>query len=280
MTDSDAIRENEEQNQPVKRKRSGAGIRANKIRQNIDLETEEETEELGFSRKKDFIDDEEENEREFRPARRKVRKIIEEENSEEAEYSKGAPILVKTFAWISLVGLLFAIGYGGANYVFSWLDRKNPNRVGNVIATREEAVREVPSTAVSAASEYTLYIPSQDGSYIKRDVKIPAGTKENGIMQIADMYLNSLKETKTITNDVKINNVFVAGDWVYVDFNKELEASLSTLSAKDGTIFISGLLKTLKENFAPVRKIKIYINSAEATMKTPVNITQPWELNE
>ena len=279
MTDSEAIRENEEQDQPVKRKRSGAGIRANKIRQNIKLEAEEEPEKPSVSRKREYIDDEE-DEKEFRPARRKVRRITEEENNEEPEYSKGAPVLVKTFAWIALAALLFAIGYGGANYVFGWLDRKNSNRVGNVIATREEAAREITASSVSSASDYTLYVPSQDGSYIKRDVKIPAGTKEKGIMQIADMYLNSLKETKNIANDVKVNNVFVAGDWVYVDFNKALETSLSKLSAKDGTIFISGLLKTLKENFAPVRKIKIYINSSEATMKTPVNITQPWELNE
>ena len=35
--------------------------------------------------------------------------------------------------------------------------------------------------------------------------------------------------------------------------------------------------KTVSSNFPPVKKIKFYIDGKEATDKTPVDLTQPWE---
>ncbi|MEG1642152.1 MAG: GerMN domain-containing protein [Synergistaceae bacterium] len=265
---TDEIEENYET--PSVKRRSGAGIRAEKIRQNID---EDNTDfEPVYKRKITHKNDEQ-------PKQKSVRKIIEEEYKEEAEYGKGAPILVKAFSWIALIAILFAIGYGGANYIFKWLDKKNPNKIGNVIANVQER-KENNRTSTISGEKYTLYIPSENGEYSKRDVKIFEDTKEKNIYKLAEMYVNSLKETKTISRNVAIKNIFINGDWIYVDFTKDLEQSLKTATAKDGTLFVTGLLKTIKENFAPVRKIKIYIDSNESAMKTPIDITQPWELSE
>lgn len=262
-------KEKETTERTYSKKRSGAGIRSRKIRESISAANAENKNDTSRRNAKQIHND---------IKRHGVRKVIENDNID-TEHKSNVPLLVRIFAWIALVAILFALGYGGANCLFNWLDSKTPGRIGNVVAEKSEIKNTSKQQTSLAGKKYILFVPTAQGTYSNRTVTIPTCTKEKGIKQIVNMYLNSLKETKTISTEVKVNNIFISGDWVYIDFTSALETSLKKLNAEQGTIFITGLLKTIKENFVPIRKIKIYINGKESKMTTPINITEPWEFN-
>ena len=216
------------------------------------------------------------------PRRPSKRRSVEDfdDYDEEAEARK-APFLVRVFAWIALLAILFACGYLGANYFFNWADKKTGKRVGDVIGTTTEikradtAANNISPTAGSAV--YTIYIP-ENGKFIERPADIQKGTRENDVAKILAMYIDGLKETKMLNNDVKTQNIFISGDWLYVDINNAFQTSLKSLGKDKSTLVITGMLKTASENFRPIKKIKFYIDGKESKMKAPIDLTKPWEI--
>ena len=72
--------------------------------------------------------EEEEESRTLRRGRGKKRLKEEEdydyEEEDEENYGSKAPKIVRIFAWVALMIILFACGYLATNYFFSWSDKK------------------------------------------------------------------------------------------------------------------------------------------------------------
>ena len=203
-----------------------------------------------------------------------------EEYYEEDE-SKKAPLLVRIFAWIALLAIFFVCGYLGANYFFSWADSKGGPRVGNVVGSGTEA--RMVSTASNDSGglgnvKYSLFIP-EGTSFTEREIEIKKGMSEEDIEKVASVYIDGLKETQMLDNNVRVLNVFRSGDWLYLDMTGAFSASLKTLGRDRASMVLTGLVRTMKENFPPVKKVKFYIDGKESGEKTPVDLTSAWEIN-
>ncbi|MDD4159351.1 MAG: GerMN domain-containing protein [Synergistaceae bacterium] len=200
---------------------------------------------------------------------------------EEEDYSKKAPLLVRIFAWIALLAIFFVCGYLGANYFFNWADKKGGSRIGNVIGSGSEAARV--SSGTNAADglgnvKYKIYIP-EGTAFTEREIEIEKGMAEEDIEKVVSVYIDGLKETKMLDNDVRLLNIFRSGDWLYLDMTSAFSSSLKTLGRDKAGMVITGLVRTMKDNFPPVKKVKFYIDGKESGEKTPADLTKAWEIN-
>ncbi|OUO94128.1 GerMN domain-containing protein [Cloacibacillus sp. An23] len=203
----------------------------------------------------------------------------EDDYEDDDDYSRPrAPKIVRIFAWIALVVILFTCGYVATNYFFSWSDKKGGERIGNVYGSGAE-ITESAATAENAPSnaKYSIYVP--DGSSFQtRSIEIkPGGTREEDIQKVLSMYIDSLKETKAMDTAAAVNSVFHGGDWLYVDMTPAFQSSIKKLGKEKAAQVLNGMLNTMRDNFPPIKKIKFYVNSKEITDKTPVDLTGPWE---
>ena len=205
----------------------------------------------------------------------------DDEFEEEEDDSKKAPLLVRIFAWIALLAIFFVCGYLGANYFFNWADKKGGPRIGNVVGNGTEAARVSVGANSSNGSgnvKYNLYIP--DGTtFTEREIEIKKGMIEEDIEKVASVYIDGLKEMKMLDNKVGVINVFRSGDWLYLDMTGAFSSSLKTLGKDKAAIVITGLVRTMKDNFPPIKKVKFYIDGKESGEKTPADLTRPWEIN-
>lgn len=236
--------------------------RARRTLREREMEEEEEVRSLRGSRKRkamkraDFDDEDEYDEEEQRPR---------------------APKIVRVFAWIALVVILFTCGYVATNYFFAWSDKQGGERIGSVYGSGAEVAETAArqETAPSSA-QYSIYVP--DGqSFQTRAIEIkPGGTREDDIQKVLSMYIDSLKETKAMDPAVSVTNVFQSGEWLYVDLTAAFQSSIKKLGKDKAAQTLNGMLNTMRDNFPPVKKIKFYVNSKEITDKTPVDLTTAW----
>lgn len=233
---------------------------------------------------RDREEEEAEESRSYRTARASRRKFEEEydDDEEEEDDRRKAPRIVRVFAWVALLAILFTCGYLGANYFFSWADKKGGPRVGDVYGSGSEVTQaqsqQSETTPTVGNATYNLYVP-EDGKIIKRGIDIRKGLTEEDIEKVATIYIDGLKETNSLDNGVQLLNVFCSGDWLYLDMTSAFQKSMQTLGKEKGALVITGLVQTMKENFPPIKKIKFYIDGKESKVKTPVDLTQPWEIN-
>ena len=201
----------------------------------------------------------------------------EEDEYDDEEQRPRAPKIVRVFAWIALVVILFTCGYVATNYFFAWSDKQGGDRIGGVYGSGAE-IAETAAQQEPAPSnaQYSIYVP--DGqSFQTRAIEIkPGGTREDDIQKVLSMYIDSLKETKAMAPAVSVTNVFQSGEWLYVDLTAAFQSSIKKLGKDKAAQALNGMLNTMRDNFPPVKKIKFYVNSKEITDKTPVDLTTAW----
>ncbi len=218
---------------------------------------------------------------ENRSRRRNEEYYEDDEFEEEEDESRKAPLLVRVFAWLGLLAIFFVSGYLGANYFFNWADKRGGPRVGNVVGSGTEAQMVSTASNVSGGSanaKYLLYIPDGTG-FTSREIEIKRGMAEEDIEKVLSVYIDGLKESKMLDNSVRVLNIFRSGDWLYLDITGAFSSSLKTLGKDKGSMVITGLVRTMRDNFSPIRKVKFYIDGKESGEKTPVDLTGPWEIN-
>ncbi len=230
--------------------------------------------------------EEEEEARSLRGSRkRKTMKradFDEEDDYEDDEYSRPrAPKIVRIFAWVALVVILFTCGYVATNYFFAWSDKQGGGRIGNVYGSGAEVAAEAPPSGQEAGTEpagarYSIYVP-EGTSFQTRAIDLkPGGTREEDMQKVLSMYIDSLKETKAMDPAVSVTNVFQSGEWLYVDLTPAFQSSIKKLGKDKAEQALNGMLNTMRDNFPPVKKIKFYVSSKEITDKTPVDLTDAW----
>lgn len=204
---------------------------------------------------------------------------FEEQEEEHEGPSSKAPKVVRIFAWIALMAILFAGGYLAANYFFSWSDKKGGERIGSVYGSGsevKEAEKGESATAVTGV-KYAIFVP--DGDLFKsREIEITRGnTREEDISKVISMYVDSLKEMKLLEPAVAAQGLYQSGDWLYVDMPPAFQSSLKGIGKAKAQQALNGFVKTISANFPPISKIKFYVNSKEIQDKNPVDLTKPWE---
>ena len=258
------LREREEEEEREEKQRAP---RARRTLREREMEEEEEARSLRGSRKRKII--------------KRAEPDDEEEYEEDDDYQRPrAPKVVRIFAWIALVVILFTCGYVATNYFFAWSDKQGGERIGNVYGSGAEVAETQAqgeeNGAETANARYSIYIP-EGSSFQTRAIELkPGSTREDDMQKVVSMYIDSLKETKAMDPAVSVTNVFQSGEWLYIDLTPAFQSSIKKLGKEKAAQALNGMLSTMRDNFPPIKKIKFYINSKEITDKTPVDLTGAW----
>lgn len=205
---------------------------------------------------------------------------------EENDRPRGkAPWPLRLLAWLSLIAIFFAVGYGATSLLFRWMDRGGISRhPDNVVASEQgvqEIVRAVASQDVgsSGASTVSCVISIPVGTEFEtRQIQCRGGIREDTIQETLTAYLDAVKEGKLLDPAAQSLNIFQSGDWLYLNMNQSFLESLRILGGEKTRFLLTGLVKTMTDNFSPINKIKFYIGGREVKDKNPVDLSMPWGL--
>lgn len=197
---------------------------------------------------------------------------------------KKAPLLFRLIAWIALLLLFFGGGYGAMSVVFKWMDGGGVKSPANLAATQQE-VADMMAMAKSADAEAvarnvvtcTLSIPD-NGTFVSRQIQCSAGLREDTMKQTIAAFLDAVKENSMMDSAAQNLNLFQSGDQLYLNMNQKFFDSLKK-QGKDGSRFIiTGIVRTMSNNFSPINKVKFYIEGKEAGDKKVVDLSSAWSL--
>jgi hypothetical protein len=236
------------------------------------------------------------------PSPREKREMMERGEWEEIdEVPDRAPLVFRLLAWTSLVVIFFAVGYGATSLAFRWLDRIAYNEGArrtpeNLVSSPEEAARLLDGGSGSAgqlvAAEGSADVAARDDGYITVTISIPDGGSfktrkihctnaltEDTIKQTLEAYMDVMKESQMLAAGAQDLNIFQSGDWLYLNMNGAFLESIKQLGADKSRIMLTGMVKTMTDNFAPINKIKFYVEGKEVRDKKPIDLASPWGIS-
>jgi flagellar basal body-associated protein FliL len=227
--------------------------------------------------------------------KRELMKRGEWEEEEEGEAPNRAPLVFRLLAWTSLIVIFFAVGYGATSLAFKWLDKKayesgaartpenladTPEEAQNLLSrtpARGDAPVSADLTAQGGDAYVTVTISIPDGNSFKtRQIRCSGALREDTIKQTLAAYMDVMKEGQILSAKAQELNIFQSGEWLYLNMSGDFLESIKTLGAENSRLMLTGLVKTMSDNFPPVNKIKFYIDGKEVRDKKPVDLTSPW----
>lgn len=208
----------------------------------------------------------------FRPSRRR--------RAVEREAPGKAPLLVRVAAWLAVIAFCFVAGYVGTSMALRMLNRKDILERKDVAGNREEArniVEKTPGEIQLNAKKavYSIYYP-KGGDILLEKSEFISGIMEEDISRAIGKIFDLVPGK--FAPDVKLLHTFRNGDTLFLDFSAPFIPSLSALGEKESALFITGIVRTMKDNFSPVTKVRFLVEGKITREGAPVDLTVPWQL--
>jgi hypothetical protein len=186
-----------------------------------------------------------------------------------------APFLLRFFAWCGVILLCFVAGYIGTSYMLKWVDtpiflQDDADGAGDDAKAFLSA--DVKSDMPKAA--LALFYP-KEGLLVEEKSEIIARTSEDNIQEAV---LKLLKLSGLFGDAVNVLHVFRNADTVYLDFSGSFVPALSAAGQNLSALFITGLVRTMRDNFPPIAKVRFLVDSKVASVGSPVDLTATWQL--
>jgi len=203
---------------------------------------------------------------------------LRRERREPDERAKKTSRLFRIVAWLGLVALFFAVGYGGASYGLKKLSEKK-------IITRPDVVQDAPGAAEllggkgdvinlgARKTSVTITLP-KDGALVQEKISILSDLMEDDIRTC----VARIAAAAGIPKDVALLHVFRNGDVAFLDFDPEITNALSKAGEQNSLLFITGVVRTLQDNFPPVSTVRFLVKGQVTRGNAPVDLTVPWRL--
>lgn len=208
--------------------------------------------------------------------------LDEMEETYEEEENEKAPLALRIVAWISVVVLLFAGGYWGTSLTLKFLDKRDIISQENVVSDPAGAKRiaddQTPASGTSGKrTSFEVFIPRGD-ALVPQSLSHVPGLLEDDVKAVMSNLFDTMRADKTISEQVSVLHVFRNGDLLYLDLNDPFAGALQKLSVPTATLVMTSLVRTIVNNFSPVVRVRFLINGKDPGMKTPVDLTMPWQL--
>jgi hypothetical protein len=227
------------------------------------------------------------------PSPREKREMIERgEWEDEDDVPNRAPLIFRILAWSALIVIFFAVGYGVTSLAFKWLDGRGTSPQPDLVSvTAADVENPIAARSTDLAPSDTVLQTRQD-NYVTVTISIPEGNtfkqrqircanslREDTMKQTLAAYMDAMKESKMLSAGAQDLNIFQSGDWLYLNMNGDFLESIKTLGTEKSRIMLTGMVKTMSDNFAPVNKIKFYVDGKEVRDKKPIDLTAPWGIS-
>ena len=204
-----------------------------------------------------------------------------------AQEKESAPLLLKLLSWLGIVLLCFVIGYIGTSWFMDFLNKKlllkPENRIENQedlsdfqeAETDKENARllstggDIPQVSLNLYHVRNDTIAETRKNFISR-------TKEDNIREAVEEIL-ALSEVPN-AGRIKLLHVFRSDDTAFLDMPGQFASSIEAMGKRKSLLLLTGLVRTLQENFSPVTQIRFLIDSKAPKSGGDVNLAAPWKM--
>jgi hypothetical protein len=189
------------------------------------------------------------------------------------------PFLLRVLTWFGVILLCFVAGYIGTSYMLKLLEKPlfyKPDGTressGGVLLS-PDSPSDIKLDMQKAV--LSLFYPQND-VLADGKVEVIANTREDNIREAV---LKLLTLSGMFGEDVYVKHVFRNVDTVYLDFSSAFLSALDSAGAESSTLFITGVVLTMRENFPPITKVRFLVDSQIASTGSPVDLTAVWQLS-
>ena len=102
-------------------------------------------------------------------------------------------------------------------------------------------------------------------------------SKEDNVKDAVHTLL-SLSGFEGVEAGVRVLHVFRSADTVFLDFSGNFAAALSKLGQRNSQFLVTGIVRTMQDNFPPVVKVRFLLDGAVSSSGAPIDLTVPWQL--
>lgn len=205
------------------------------------------------------------DETDFRPRERTVRRQPAETK---------APWILRLVSWSAVMLLLFTLGYFGTGLVLKWVDSKGGPQETTVVSGKEPVLGETPK---APQNEYRVY--SLKGNQLSESrVETAGGLMESDLREVLQGLFSLLQAEGVLDPQSAVLHIFRAGDLLYLDVNDACVRSIASLPPEKANLVMTGVVRTIIENFRPVTRVRFLVNGRESTETKPVNLAVAWQL--
>ena len=176
------------------------------------------------------------------------------------------------------------LGYLGTSWIMDFLNKKlllkPENRIENQEdfteyqeSEREQSMQETMSSGGNVQQvSLSLY-------HVKNDTI--AETRKNFISRTReDNIRDAVEEVLSLSgaHKIKLLHVFRNGDTAFLDMPGQFASTLSSMGKRKSLLLLTGLVRTLQENFSPITQIRFLIDSKAPKSGGDVNLAAPWKM--
>lgn len=196
------------------------------------------------------------------------------------------PILLRFLSWIGIILLCFVAGYLGTSWMMRFLNTRSllkpENRVENredlKTLTESEKARSAPSGVRGDIQQVGLRLYYlKNGGLVEESRSFLVRPQEDNIRDAVHALL-SLSGLEGAEVGVRVLHVFRSADTVYLDMSGGFAAALSRLGQRSSQFLVTGIVRTMQDNFPPIVKVRFLIDGALSSGGAPIDLTVPWQL--
>ena len=217
-----------------------------------------------------------------RPVQR-VRQRVPEPDEDD----RPTPLLLRILSWLGIILLCFVLGYLGTSWVVDMLNRKLLLKPENRIETQEDLTgfqeAERGRTAREALkSGGNVQQVSLNLFHVKDDALTE--TRKNFVQRTTeDNIRDAVEEILTLSGlpdagKIKLLHVFRISDTAFLDMPGQFASSLESAGQRKSLLLLTGIVRTLQENFSPVSQVRFLIDSKPPKSGGVVDLSAPWKM--
>ena len=216
------------------------------------------------------------------------RKAAAKSRPRDSEQEKeSTPLLLKLLSWLGIILLCFVIGYMGTSWLMDFLNRKLLLKPENRIENQEDL-----TDFQEAEHERTTRLLLESGADIQQISLSLHHVNEDSITETRKNFVSSTKEDNIRSaveevlelsevpnaDKIKLLHVFRNGETAFLDMPGQFASALDEMGERKSQLLLTGLVRTLQENFAPVKQIRFLIDSKTPESGGTVNLAAVWKM--
>ena len=200
------------------------------------------------------------------------------------EKESSAPLLLRLLSWLGIILLCFVLGYLGTSWFMDFMSKKlllkPENRIENQEDLTEFQEAESEREAESAIDLGNVQQISLNLYHVRNDTiaetrrNFVSRTREDNIRDAVEEIL-SLSE---VPGKIKLLHVFRNNDTAFLDMPGQFASAIDKMGKRKSLLLLTGLVRTLQENFSPLSQIRFLIDSKAPKSGGEVNLAAPWKM--
>jgi len=175
------------------------------------------------------------------------------------------------------MAIFLAAGYFGADMFLKFLDNKNVVKQNNVVSNAEELQKllaEDQSTELLASRrELAVFTLGEEG-LIKASLKVLSDVQEDEIMLATKTVF--AESAEAWARNIVPRHVYRDGVTAYIDLPGSFTEGLVKMSEQRAVLMLTGLVRTLVDNFSPIKQVYFLIDGRWVTSVGKIRLAEPW----